>query len=112
VSLFKEARARAAGIAGRALERAPANVRDTVERIRRRYDEGRIDAQKAMEELASIEERALRVALQLALFPWATAGAIRELYGRLKELEGGIERRDETIRRLEERIRQLEQRGS
>ena len=116
MSLFREARVRAAEIARRAgrraLERAPANVQETVERIRRRYEEGRVDAQRALEELAEVEERAVRVALQLLLFPWATAGAIRELYGRLRELEGGIERRDETIRRLEERVRQLEREGS
>jgi hypothetical protein len=39
------------------------------------------------------------------LFPWATAGAIRELYGRVRE-------QDETIRRLEDRIRQLERERS
>ena len=76
-------------------------LRDTVEKVRRRFEDGKIDAKKALEELSHLEEKALRTALQLMLFPWATAGAIRELYTRVRE-------QDETIRRLEDRIRQLE----
>src|SRR5581483_4990058 len=75
-----------------------------------RPDEARrMDARKALDELSQLEERALRVGLQLILFPWATAGAIKELYGRVRELEGSLEKRDQTIRRLEDRIRELEQ---
>jgi hypothetical protein len=80
-------------------------LRDTVEKVRRRFEDGKIDAKKALEELSQMEEKALRAALQLMLFPWATAGAIRELYGRVRE-------QDETIRRLEDRIRQLERERS
>jgi hypothetical protein len=112
VSLFREVRSVAASLAKqageRAYARAPQNVQEAVERIRRRYETGRVDAQRALEELAELEERALRVALQLVLFPWATAGAIRELYSRMRELEGSIEKRDRTIRVLEDRIRELE----
>lgn len=116
MSLFREVRSRATSLAQeagkRALERAPSNVKDAVERIRRRYENGRIDAQRALDELSEIEERALRMAFQLLAFPWATAGAIRELYGRIRELEGSLEHRDKTIQLLEERIRRLEEQQS
>jgi len=113
VGLFREVRSVAASIAQgaskRALDRAPPNVKEAVERIRQRYENGRIDAQRAVEELADLEERALRVAFQLLAFPWATAGAIRELYGRVRELEVTLRGKDRTIELLEERIRKLEQ---
>jgi hypothetical protein len=115
VSLFGEVRSVAASIAQtagkRALDRAPANVKEAIEKIRRRYETGRIDARHAMEELAELEEKALRMAFQLVLFPWATAGAIRELYGRVRELETTIEGKDRTIQLLEDRIRKLEDRS-
>jgi hypothetical protein len=115
VSLFQEVRSAARSIAKLAGEqayaKAPPNVQEAVERIKRRYETGRIDAQKALEELAEFEERALKVVAQFVLFPWATAGAIRELYGRMRELEGALDKRDRTIRLLEDRIRELE-RGS
>jgi hypothetical protein len=115
VSLFREVRSVAASLAQgagkRALDRAPENVKEAIEKIRRRYENGRVDARRAMEELADIEEKALRAAFQLLLFPWATAGAIRELYGRIRELEASVEGKDRTIRLLEERIRKLEDRG-
>src|SRR5262245_33644895 len=115
MSLFGEVRSVAKSLAQKAGERAyshaPPNVQEAVERIRRSYENGRVDAKKALDELEQIEERALRVVAQLVLFPWATAGAIRELYGRMRELEGAVEKRDQTIRLLEDRIRELERRG-
>ena len=112
MSLFQEVRSVARSLASKAGERvyaqAPPDVQETVERIRRSYENGRIDAQKALDELAQLEERAVKVVLQLVLFPWATAGAIRELYGRMRELEGAVEKRDSTIKLLEDRIRELE----
>ncbi len=115
VSLFREVRSAAASLAQgagkRALDRAPPNVKEAIEKIRRRYETGRIDAKRAVEELGELEEKALRMAFQLLLFPWATAGAIRELYGRVRELETTVEGKDRTIQLLEERIRKLEDRG-
>ncbi|MBI3725972.1 hypothetical protein HY251_18750 [bacterium] len=93
-----------------ALSRAPLGVQETVERIRSRYEEGRIDAQKALEELAAFEEQAFRAALRLLAFPWATAGAIKDLYGRVRSLQETLEEREERIRELERRIRELESR--
>ena len=113
MSLFGEVRSAAAKVAKQATEqayaRAPGNVKEAVERMKQRYEARRMDARKALDELSQLEERALRVGLQLILFPWATAGAIKELYGRVRELEGSLEKRDQTIRRLEDRIRELEQ---
>jgi hypothetical protein len=115
VSLFQEVRSAARSIARTAGERAyakaPPNLQEAVEKIRRRYENGRIDARKALEDLSELEERALKVVAQFVLFPWATAGAIRELYGRMRELEGAVEKRDRTIRLLEDRIRELERGG-
>lgn len=115
MSLFGEVRSVARSLAKQAGERAyakaPPNVQEAVEKIRRSYENGRVDAQKTFEDLAALEERALKVALQLVLFPWATAGAIKELYKRMRELEGSVEKRDQTIKLLEDRIRELE-RGS
>jgi hypothetical protein len=123
VSLFREVRSVATSFAHeaskRALDRAPSNVKhavsnvkEAVEKIRTRYEAGRVDAQKALEELSELEERALKMTFQLLMFPWATTGAIREIFGRVRELEGSLKDRDETIRRLEERIRALESRDS
>ena len=96
VSLFREVRSAAQSLAKQARERAyasaPSNVKETVERLRRRYENGRVDAQRALEELAELEERALRMAFQLLLFPVATAGAIRELYSKVRDLEGAQDR--------------------
>ncbi len=112
MSLFGEVRSVAAKVAKQATEqayaRAPETVKVRVERARRRFEERRADARRALDDWARIEERALRVGLQIVLFPWATAGAIKELYGRVRELEGSLEKRDQTIRRLEDRIRELE----
>lgn len=112
MSLFREVRSVAASLAKQASERAyasaPPHLKESVERIRRRYENGRLDAQKALEELAALEERALRVGLQIILLPWATAGAIKELYGRQRELERSLDKRDAQIRALEDRIRELE----
>ncbi len=91
-----------------ALSRAPEKVQEAVEKIRVRYEEGRIDAQKALEELAAFEEQAVRATLKLIAFPWVTAGAIRELYGKVRTLEEALTRRDEEIRELEKRIKELE----
>jgi hypothetical protein len=87
---------------------APDTVKARVERAQRKLEARRAEAEKAFEDFARLEQRALEVGVKLLLFPWATAGAIRELYGRVRDLEGTIEKRDEKIRLLEDRIRQLE----
>lgn len=115
MAAFQDLRALAASVAkgaGKAaLSRAPAPLRDAVGRVQARYEGGRLDAQKALEELASLEEHAFEVAVKILIFPWATAGAIKELYGRMKELERSVETRDVAIEKLEARIRELERRA-
>ncbi len=110
--LFEGVRSLAVNVAqgaGRAaLAAAPERVQDTVARVRARYEAGRVDAQRALEELSALEEQAVQIATRIVLFPWATAGAIREIYGRVRELERSLDSRDATIRSLEARIRQLE----
>lgn len=99
-------------LAKRAMEsvvaRAPGPVQDAVKRVQDRYHAGRVDAQRAIEELAQIEEALARAAVGIIAFPFVTAGAIRELYGKLHELERSVGDRDATIRALEARIRELE----
>ena len=93
-----------------ALARVPSPLKDTVEKVRERYETGVIDAQKALEDLAAFEEQAIKVATQLLAFPFVTIGAVRELYVRVRALEGGSDGRDNTIRELTERVRELERR--
>lgn len=99
-------------LAKRAVEgivaRAPAPVQGAVAQVRRRYETGVLDAQRALEELAELEEVAARAAATILAFPFATVGAIRELYGRVSDLERELDRRDATIRALEERLKALE----
>jgi chaperonin cofactor prefoldin len=112
VRLFEGVRSLAANVAqgaGRAaLAAAPGKVQDTVARVRARYEAGRVDAQRALEELAALEEQAVMIATRIVLFPWATAGAIREIYGRVRELERSLDSREEKIKALEARIQELE----
>jgi hypothetical protein len=88
--------------------RSPAQVQDAVRRVQDRYAAGRLDAQRAIEELGQIEEALARAAVGIVAFPFVTAGAIRELYGKLHDLERSVGERDATIRALEARIRELE----
>jgi hypothetical protein len=107
---FAVSLARGAGRA--AFERAPESLRGAIERVQARYEGGKLDAQRALEELAALEEQAFEVAVKLLLFPWATVGAIRDLYGKIRDLERTVESRDEAIKKLEARIRELERRSS
>jgi hypothetical protein len=115
MATFQEIRTLATSLAkgaGRAaLARAPGPLRDAVESVQARYETKKLDAQRALEELAALEEQAFEIAVKIMLFPWATAGAIRELYGKVRELERTVESRDEAIKRLEARIRDLERRA-
>lgn len=100
--------ARGAGRA--AYARAPGPVREALDRAQTRFEERRTEARRTLEDLASIEQHALELASKIVIFPWATAGAIQELYVRVKELERTVESRDQAIARLEARVRDLERR--
>jgi hypothetical protein len=108
VGVFDGVRSVAKGASKIALNVAPSSVQDAVAKIQARYESGRVDARRALEELGSLEEQALKAAATVLIFPFATIGAIRELYERVTALEKGMAERDAKIAALEARLRELE----
>ena len=99
-------------------ERSPDRVRaalrsvtERVEALQTRVEDRRREVLRVLDELVALEKEAFEQAIRVLALPWATAGAIRELYGRIRALERTAEERERTLRALEARLAELERRG-